>query len=82
MANALKKRHVGHFCPPGEHGRVETLLDIGRPCDFGTPRKLDQWFLRYSNFIFRRRRVMAYQHLAYPMGTPHLAYPGPSGTCI
>ena len=45
-------------------------------------RKLDQWFLRYSNFIFRRRRVMAYPHLAYPMGTPHLAYPGPSGTCI
>ena len=39
MANALKKRHVGHFCPPGEHGRVKTLLDIGGPCNYETPRE-------------------------------------------
>jgi len=39
MANALKKLHVGHFCHPGEHGRVETLLDIGRPCNYDTPRE-------------------------------------------
>ena len=39
IANALKKRHIGHFCPLGEHGRVKTLLDIGRPYNYGTPRK-------------------------------------------
>jgi hypothetical protein len=37
--NALKKQHVGHFCPPGEHGRVKRLLDIGGPCNYGAPRK-------------------------------------------
>jgi hypothetical protein len=39
MANALKKQQVGHFCHPGEHGRVKTLLDIGQPCNYGTPRE-------------------------------------------
>ena len=39
MANALKKRHVGHFCHPGEHGRVKKLLDIGWLCNYGTPRE-------------------------------------------
>ena len=39
IAKALKKLHVGHFCHPGEHKRVKTLLDIGRLCNYGTPRE-------------------------------------------
>jgi len=39
LAKALKKQHVGHFCHPSEHGRVKTLLDIGRPCNYGIPRE-------------------------------------------
>ena len=48
MANSLKKRHVGHFCPPGEHGRVKTLLDIGGPCNYETPRAKN--FKNWSTF--------------------------------
>jgi hypothetical protein len=39
IAKALKKQHVGHFCHPNEHGRDKTLLDIGRPCNYETPRE-------------------------------------------
>ena len=39
IAKALKKQNVGHFCHPGEHGRVKTLLDIGQHCNYGTPRE-------------------------------------------
>jgi hypothetical protein len=34
-----KKKHVGHFCHPSEHGRVKTLLDFGLPCKFRTLRE-------------------------------------------
>jgi len=39
MTNALKKQHVGHFCHLGEHRRDKKLLDIGGPCNYGTPGK-------------------------------------------